>query len=93
MVHNIQHVYLASRNEYKPPLATFPHVCVYHAFVNFFFYVCLCHKWINVITLCAKYKLDTETKGSTVFRNPRALGCSDPSAAIEGATKGPRVSK
>ena len=26
------------------------------------------------------YKLDTETKGSTVFRNPRALGCSDPSA-------------
>ena len=27
------------------------------------------------------YKLDTETKGSTVFRNPRALGCSDPSAA------------
>ena len=28
-----------------------------------------------------KYKLDTETKGSTVFRKPRALGCSDPSAA------------
>ena len=28
-----------------------------------------------------KYKLDTETKGSTVFRNSRALGCSDPSAA------------
>ena len=29
----------------------------------------------------SKYKLDTETKGSTVFRNSRALGCSDPSAA------------
>ena len=28
-----------------------------------------------------KYKLDTETKGSTVFRNPRAQGCSDPSIA------------
>ena len=27
------------------------------------------------------YKLDTETKESTVFRNPRALGCSDPSGA------------
>ena len=27
------------------------------------------------------YRLDTETKGSTRFRNPRALGCSVPSAA------------
>ena len=26
------------------------------------------------------YRLDTETKGSTQFRNPRALGCSVPSA-------------
>jgi len=29
----------------------------------------------------AKYKLDTETKGSTVFRNSRAPGCSNPSVA------------
>ena len=28
-----------------------------------------------------QYRLDTETKGSTRFRNPRALGCSVPSAA------------
>ena len=27
------------------------------------------------------YKLDTETEGSTRFRNPRARGCSVPSAA------------
>ena len=32
-------------------------------------------------TGCSKYKLDVETKGSTVFRNPWALGCSDSSAA------------
>ena len=31
--------------------------------------------------ICTKYRLDTETKGSTRFRNPRALGCSVPSAA------------
>ena len=29
----------------------------------------------------AKYQLDTVSKGSTVFRNPRALICSVPSAA------------
>ena len=28
------------------------------------------------------YKLDTETEGSTRFRNPRARGCSVPSALL-----------
>ena len=30
-----------------------------------------------------KYRLDTETKGCTRFRNPRALGCSVPSALLK----------
>ncbi len=33
-----------------------------------------------------------ETKGSKLFRDPRALGCRDPERS-EGATKGRRVSK
>ena len=36
---------------------------------------------VGVAFLASTYTLDTETKGSTVFRNPRALGCSSPSAA------------
>ena len=37
---------------------------------------------VSSITVCDFiYRLDTETKGSTRFRNPRALGCSVPSAA------------
>ena len=35
-------------------------------------------KMISNLTI---YKLDTETEGSTRFRNPRARGCSVPSAA------------
>ena len=33
--------------------------------------VCAC--MVPVLTI---YKLDTETRGSTAFRNPRARGCS-----------------
>ena len=36
--------------------------------------------WKNYVPVNT-YRLDTETKGSTRFRNPRALGCSVPSAA------------
>ena len=35
----------------------------------------------QLTSLLTKYRLDTETKGSTQFRNPGALGCSVPSAA------------
>ena len=42
--------------------------------------------------MVVKYRLDTETKGSTRFRNPRALGCSVPSAA-RALLRAPRVSK
>ena len=38
----------------------------------------------------SKYWLDTETKGSTQFRNPRAPGCSILSAA-RALLGGPRV--
>ena len=38
-------------------------------------------KFKHFMTAYSKYKLDTETKESMVFRNPRALGCGDPSAA------------
>ncbi len=36
--------------------------------------------------------IDIETKGSKLFRDPKALGCGD-SERSEGATKGQRVSK
>ena len=34
-----------------------------------------------IVYAISKYKLESKTKGFTVFRNSRALGCSDPSAA------------
>ena len=38
--------------------------------------------WYAIVSCWfSTYRLDTETKGSTRFRNPRALGCSVPSAA------------
>ncbi len=43
-------------------------------------------------TLTRVIYLDIETKGSKLFRDPKALGCSDPERS-EGATKGLRVSK
>ena len=44
--------------------------------------------WLTPMQTTTKY---TETKGSTVYRNPQDPGCSDPSAAralLRGATKG-----
>ena len=36
---------------------------------------------VDPSVLLSNYYLDTETEGSTVFRNLKALGCSNPSAA------------
>ena len=40
---------------------------------------------------CNLYRLDAEVEETTLFREPRALGCWRPERS-EGATKGPRGS-